>query len=684
MRHQDFSPEPVVSRTLHPRRRATAAVLLSPVLVALLTLVLHHLRSMISTRDMVTDVHPLGVVYVLPIVIITLIGGQWPGILTLCLSLIGLVGFVAHDSIHGTLSLRDWLEVIAVVSIGTAVIFGITEYRIGRELLAISEEARSRIRAIMDIAPAGIIITDTEGRVRYANREAARIWGDDVADVTVVHWQDRDYRNANDEPIPPKDRPLSRVLAGQSIETVNEMRDHRPDGRVLWIEQRAALIRSDYGRPQGAIVIISDIDNRKAAEQDLRKRVAREVFVNRVGAIIRSAEQQDVVQRVAQALGDMLQCDQCYFVLFDYADGVAKIAPGWHLSAARTGTYSLKQFTELEHGGFAETVRVTDNNQPGETVFPPRLWHRAEVVVPMHSGTRISSLLVAAMDNEPRSWTDEEVALAELVAAQTLAAVEAARLRAREHHIASTLQESLTPSHPKSLPGLKAASYYAAALDEASIGGDFLDVFELHPNCHAVVLGDVSGKGLAAATQVATVRMMLRYALARDMDLVRGISLLSDTLAKRDWLVGFATSFVSVFDVAANSLSYISCGHEPALVRRAATGAIEQLASTGAALGAFEGAMFSMNIVPLMPGDVLVLYTDGASEAGHDRQECLGPDGLQEILSDCPSYDDPGVIVDCLIAGINKYARGLLRDDVCLLVTIATGLETAAVARGLE
>ena len=99
------------------------------------------------------------------------------------------------------------------------------------------------------------------------------------------------------------------------------------------------------------------------------------------------------------------------------------------------------------------------------------------------------------------------------MAALTRSASEAARVQQRERNIATQLQQALQPAVPETIAGLSLAHYYEAALDEAGVGGDFYDVYAVDKGCTALIVGDLSGKGLAAASQVATVRNMLRAVL---------------------------------------------------------------------------------------------------------------------------------------------------------------------------
>jgi PAS domain S-box-containing protein len=246
-----------------------------------------------------------------------------------------------------------------------------------------------------------------------------------------------------------------------------------------------------------------------------------------------------------------------------------------------------------------------------------------------------------------------------------------------EQNIARQLQQALQPQLPEGLPGLALSHYYKPALPEAGVGGDFYDAFVIDKGCAVLVVGDLSGKGLAAATQVATIRNMLRYALYNQRTLVDAVNTLNDTLAEYKLLTGFATLFVGCYDSGAQTLTYVNCGQEPALIRRAATGEIEALHPTGTVLGSFSGTQFQELVVPMSNDDAIAIFTDGFTESGPTRRELLGIEGVTDILKR-PLDEGPGNTFDLatelsrrLVSEVTTYARDGASDDMCLLVAVA-------------
>lgn len=120
-------------------------------------------------------------------------------------------------------------------------------------------------------------------------------------------------------------------------------------------------------------------------------------------------------------------------------------------------------------------------------------------------------------------------------------------------------------------------------------------------------------------------------------------------------------------DAAIGEITYTSCGHEPGLGRRA-SGAMEELGPTGPPLGIDQNASYSEGSITLSPGDTLLLYTDGLSEAGQSRRQLLGTSGLTRLLVSRPESADVQAEAEALVAQVSDFAGGVFRDDVAVLL----------------
>ncbi len=475
----------------------------------------------------------------------------------------------------------------------------------------------------------------------------------------------------------PTRRAIERALADR-VEYDVEYRTLAADGRARWVN---AVGRFHYGADGDPIRfdgITLDITARKAAEEEVRRRAEREALLNRLGDAIRATTDPDLIQETAAALvGEALGADRCYFSVLDPQRDAVRIARDWRRPGlpSLAGDYHLAQYQGYVDALYADgTAAITDARAPD---LPPAVGRvlggfgsRAFLAVPLLDGGRFTAALAAAMTDGPRAWTPDEVSLVEAVLTRTRTAVEAARVHQREHRIAEQLAQALQPATPAAVPGLDLAEYYRPALEDQGVGGDFSDVFSTDKGVTFLVVGDLSGKGLAAASQVAMVRHMLRFALYNGRTVAGPVASLNATLADNSLLSGFSTLFVGRYDAGARALTYVNCGQDAGLVLRAATGETEPLPPTGPILGAIGGASYTEQTVTLRAGDVLALYTDGLTEAGPTRTALLTGDGVADLLRQQVGIRDAQQIVARLMDGVDAYAGRGVRDDQCLLVAV--------------
>lgn len=240
----------------------------------------------------------------------------------------------------------------------------------------------------------------------------------------------------------------------------------------------------------------------------------------------------------------------------------------------------------------------------------------------------------------------------------------------RELHIAEMLQKALMPDVAFASPLVDMAARYRATMAEASVGGDFFDVFELDAHRIGVLIGDVAGKGLAAAMQVAAARHTIRSYAFLDpfpgMVLALANNALSREPAKSAW--SMLTVFFAVVDTRDGSVSCASGGHDHPLIRRA-DGRIEVMAPEcqGQALGVFSGCDYGVGRLKLGRGDTVVMFTDGLTEARAGSGLLFGVSGLEKSLSSLGS-GSVEELADGLLEAAERHAGGALRDDAALLI----------------
>jgi len=287
---------------------------------------------------------------------------------------------------------------------------------------------------------------------------------------------------------------------------------------------------------------------------------------------------------------------------------------------------------------------------------------QAGLTVPMSKGAKIVGALTLISAESGRRFEAAEVTLAEELARRAGTAVENARLYTERSNIARTLQTSLLPGRLPHMPGWMAATLYRPAGDENWVGGDFYDAFAVRGGWLALV-GDVAGRGAAAAALTGLARHTLRTAatlLEDPLDAVRTLN--------RELLALDAMSLCSVGavllgeDEDGRATAQVVCaGHPlPLLVR---DGAVRPIGTFSPMLGAYAIDGWERTSYDLEPGDLLVLFTDGVFDTvGADDR--FGEERLERTLDGATDAPDAVARID---AALSAFEVGEQADDTAIL-----------------
>ena len=301
--------------------------------------------------------------------------------------------------------------------------------------------------------------------------------------------------------------------------------------------------------------------------------------------------------------------------------------------------------------------------------------HFSELEVPWGGEGSIDGNRYYSFSVVPVTGTDDTAAGA-LVVGQDMTETVSRRLELEnelesEHRIVSELQVSLMPDRLPELLGVDVASGFRPAGDGHEIGGDFYDVFPLDERCSMVVIGDVCGKGAEAAALTALARYTLRAAAlqrAKGAEPCTLVARLNEAVRRQRDDLRFLTcvcAFVQVQKTGALRVSACVAGHPPPL-RIGGEGGVVKVGSTGTLVGAWDDPRLEQEVFELQPGERLVLYTDGVTEAGAPQNE-LGEEGLVELLSQVAQGSATSTVAAIERAVISRTAAPP-RDDIAVLV----------------
>jgi serine phosphatase RsbU (regulator of sigma subunit)/HAMP domain-containing protein len=281
----------------------------------------------------------------------------------------------------------------------------------------------------------------------------------------------------------------------------------------------------------------------------------------------------------------------------------------------------------------------------------------ATVGVPLRAGGRVIGV-AQVFSRRPREFTAHEVRLLEAFADRVALAVDNATAYERQREIAEVIQQTLLPQERVSLSGLTVAGRY---LPSREVGGDFYAVFPLNGQRAGLVIADVSGKGIPAATLSARARYLLE-AFALDGRPPGAVLTQLNHVLSADADSKFVSLFYAVLDPRGGTLAFASAGHLPPLLLRAGEASPVFLETRGILLGVEPSATYATTEMWIAPGDLLVMFTDGITEARNPHGEQFGEQRLAALLAASAGVS-PEEVADRIMAAVTSWCGKGTTDD---------------------
>jgi phosphoserine phosphatase RsbU/P len=267
-----------------------------------------------------------------------------------------------------------------------------------------------------------------------------------------------------------------------------------------------------------------------------------------------------------------------------------------------------------------------------------------------------------------RPFRQEDADVLETAAAQAARAVESARLYAerRDLEAATQIQKGFLPTARPRLAGVQFFDYYSPA---RNVGGDYYYYVPLPGGRWAVALGDVSGKGVPAALLMARLSAAARFTLAGEADLPTAVRRLNATLTGTGPDDRFITFVAAVLAPDGSGAALVNAGHLPPLLRRAGGAAVEEVWAEVVGLPlAVMDRPYEQTTVPLAPGDCLVFFTDGVTEARNPANELYGPERLRAVVGCAPEGAE--AVGQAILADVRRFAAGRPQSDDLTVVCV--------------
>lgn len=391
----------------------------------------------------------------------------------------------------------------------------------------------------------------------------------------------------------------------------------------------------------------------------------------------------DLIQYLVQAVRELLGVDACALLLPAEQPGylVFRAVSGWrHDPVANRQRVPADERSGSGRAMLTQQPILYEDIQTEDPTSWTADWWQAEgfrghAVMPLIVELRSIGALLIDM-RQPRLLTEDEMRFLRLMANQAAMAIEQARLHREEVErqrlekelaVARDIQLSLLPEMCPEISGWEfAASYQAASL----VGGDFYDFFEL-PGAAGqlgLVIADVAGKGVPAAIFMALCRTIIRTTALSGRSPAETLKRTNELILKDSQASRFVSVFYAALDTTTGRMVYANGGHNWPLYWQAATGEFRQLVARGTVLGAFDEVNIAEYALDVAPGDAVIFYTDGVTEAMNARGELFGEERLQAAAA-----AGPGAGALQTVGNIVKAVGGFTgptpqSDDITLLV----------------
>jgi PAS domain S-box-containing protein len=545
-----------------------------------------------------------------------------------------------------------------------------------------NRRTRLILEAVLESNQSGIVVTDLRERLLTVNRAACDLLAVDMAGMVGESMREVVADRLRWRFVEPAEYVRRTLAIYDDPETSVHDELHTVDGKVL--ERFSAPVRDAEGELLGRVEILSDVSvNREAlaeahrlAEETAQLRMMEEMRAREEMALARAAHlmasaltRADIHEHLLDQAEELSACDACAVLLVDRHGEVT--------TAAAHGLPPDSRGRVEERGGERVVGRVLGSRRPficndveaeGPSLaagLPPGT--RSSIHVPLLLGERPYGVLMVG-SRRVRAFGGRELRMLADLANHAGLALQNAMQFEQERHAAETLQHALLPDELPTVPGLQMAGLYRAAAG-AQVGGDFYGAWRMPGGEVAVLVGDVSGKGVEAAGLTAAVRYAAEGVSMYERDPGRMVTRLNELVLPKLPAATFVTLVLVVVDLPASTLDWCSAGHVPPLVMSAA-GALTTLEPAEPPCGAFPGQRYGSGTVTFEPGDTLVLHTDGITEARRGVME-FGEERLHELVRQ-HAGESPRTLARTIYQQVSVWSEGRVVDDVAIAVVTRT------------
>jgi serine phosphatase RsbU (regulator of sigma subunit) len=422
---------------------------------------------------------------------------------------------------------------------------------------------------------------------------------------------------------------------------------------------------------EGAVRHSQETFNRPARQSDLL------ALISKVGvALLASVTLNETLEQVVSLVFEAVPADRCMVMMSEAKSSELKVAVArLRDRVGEVGEIRISRSVIDEVVTNGKSVLTSDAQADprfaGGTVMLQGV--RSVLAVPLGVGANVFGIVYADSPLAEGRFTEDHLKVLTTLASVAAIRVENARLTEeqmererleREQQVASEIQQRFLPASAPIVPGYELQGISFPCYE---IGGDYYDFIHREDGKLVVALGDVSGKGTAAALLMSSLHAAIHAQADIHNSLAKTIGAVNRYLVESIPANRFVTLFYAELDPKNGGLAFLNAGHNPPLIVHAG-GTMEQLAAGGLPLGIMPNADFREGRTMLHPGDVLVIYSDGVSEATNPAGEEFGPTRLYEVVA--RNLDaSAGGIRDRIESALTKFCQGTpAADDITLVI----------------
>lgn len=410
-------------------------------------------------------------------------------------------------------------------------------------------------------------------------------------------------------------------------------------------------------------------------------------LISKVGvALLASVTLTETLEQIVTLVFEAVPADRCMIMMREKKSPELKVAVArLRDRAGEVGEIRISRSVIDEVVTNGKSVLTSDAQADprfaGGTVMLQGV--RSVLACPLGVGANVFGIVYADSPLSDNRFTEDHLKVLTTLSSVAAIRVENARLTEeqmererleREQQVASEIQQRFLPA---TAPLVEGYELQGISFPCYEIGGDYYDFIQRDDGKLVVALGDVSGKGTAAALLMSSLHAAVHAQADTHRSIVKTIQAVNRYLTESIPPNRFVTLFYAELDPDAGQLTFLNAGHNPPLIVHAG-GTMEQLASGGLPLGIMEDAEFREGRTQLHHGDVLVIYSDGVSEAVNPSGEEFGPTRLYEVVA--RNLDaSAGGIRDRIESALTKFCQGTPAADDITLVIVKRLAEAAAV-----